>query len=166
VTTADLTALVSDFTDAMAAAADGGKSQTIVKNAARAALIYALRQDALYVQTNGNNDPLTLLSSGYNLSSTNHAQSPLAAPVIESITNAAPMTLAVRATPITNARAYEAQRSADGGLTWAYATTSTRARQITVPGLNPGTTYQIRLRAVGGSTGFSNWSDPVSHMAT
>ena len=37
---------------------------------------------------------------------------------------------------------------------------------LTVPGLTPGTTYLIRLRAVGGATGVSDWSVPVSRMAT
>jgi hypothetical protein len=35
-----------------------------------------------------------------------------------------------------------------------------------VENLVPGTTYNISARAIGGSDGFSEWSDPVSHMAT
>ncbi|MFM8469141.1 MAG: fibronectin type III domain-containing protein [Limisphaerales bacterium] len=34
-----------------------------------------------------------------------------------------------------------------------------------VENLTPGTTYTFSVRAVGGSTGFSDWSDPVSHMS-
>jgi len=56
--------------------------------------------------------------------------------------------------------------SADSGVTWIYCTTSPQARQIDVPGLTPGTVYTLRLRAVGGATGFSGWSDPVQRMAT
>ncbi|MGN6554051.1 MAG: fibronectin type III domain-containing protein [Verrucomicrobiota bacterium] len=33
-------------------------------------------------------------------------------------------------------------------------------------GLIPGTLYSIQVRGIGGSTGTSDWSDPVSHMAT
>lgn len=33
-------------------------------------------------------------------------------------------------------------------------------------GLVPGTTYELQLRSVGGTTGYSDWSDPVSRMAT
>jgi hypothetical protein len=33
-------------------------------------------------------------------------------------------------------------------------------------GLTPGTTYSVRARAIGGSTGASNWSNPASVMAT
>ncbi|MGH7976559.1 MAG: fibronectin type III domain-containing protein [Limisphaerales bacterium] len=31
--------------------------------------------------------------------------------------------------------------------------------------LTPGAMYSVQVRAVGGSTGYSDWSDPVSHMA-
>jgi hypothetical protein len=33
-----------------------------------------------------------------------------------------------------------------------------------VAGLIPGSIYSMQVRAVGGSTGYSDWSDPVSHM--
>lgn len=32
-------------------------------------------------------------------------------------------------------------------------------------GLTPGTQYQVQVRAIGGSTGYSDWSDSVSHMS-
>jgi len=41
---------------------------------------------------------------------------------------------------------------------------STQARNIVIPGLTPGVVYTLQGQAVGGSTGFSDWSDPVSHM--
>jgi len=31
--------------------------------------------------------------------------------------------------------------------------------------LTPGTTYNVQVRAIGGSTGYSDWSDPSSHMS-
>ncbi len=34
-----------------------------------------------------------------------------------------------------------------------------------VSGLTPGGMYLFQVRAVGGSTGYSDWSDPVSHMS-
>jgi hypothetical protein len=33
------------------------------------------------------------------------------------------------------------------------------------PNLTPGTIYTMQVRAVGGSTGMGDWSDPISHMA-
>jgi len=41
----------------------------------------------------------------------------------------------------------------------------TQGRRIVLKELTPGTTYNIQARAVGGSTGYSDWSDPISHMA-
>lgn len=38
------------------------------------------------------------------------------------------------------------------------------SRHIIFDGLLAGTTYTIQVRALGGSTGQSDWSDPVSHM--
>jgi len=39
-------------------------------------------------------------------------------------------------------------------------------RRIVLLGLTPGTIYFVRVRAIGGSTGYSEWSVPVSLMCT
>jgi hypothetical protein len=36
---------------------------------------------------------------------------------------------------------------------------------VVIAGLTPGVVYTLLARAVGGLTGYSDWSDPVSHMA-
>jgi hypothetical protein len=36
---------------------------------------------------------------------------------------------------------------------------------VVLQNLTPGTNYNVQARAVGGSAGYSDWSDPVSHMA-
>ena len=41
-----------------------------------------------------------------------------------------------------------------------------KARRIVLPNLVPGTVYTIQARVIGGSTGQSDWSTPVSIMAT
>ncbi|HEY5298195.1 MAG TPA: fibronectin type III domain-containing protein, partial [Verrucomicrobiae bacterium] len=61
-------------------------------------------------------------------------------------------------------RAYQVRYSVSGGA-WLPIVDSTQARQIAVENLTPGTTYVMQARAVGGSRGYSDWSDPVSHMA-
>jgi chitodextrinase len=35
---------------------------------------------------------------------------------------------------------------------------------MTIDGLTAGTTYMFQVRAVGGSTRYSDWSNPVSRM--
>ncbi len=165
VTTGELTSLQETFREAITAAAQGGKQATATKNAARAALLDALRRDAAYVQTVASQDLAMLLSSGYDAASTNRAQTPLVKPVVLRVDNEASTTLTVRLNRVPNARAYEARVSTTTG-TWQPAGTFTQARRVIVTSLTPGTTYTMQFRAVGGSTGYSDWSDPVSHMAT
>jgi chitodextrinase len=48
---------------------------------------------------------------------------------------------------------------------WQSAGLFTHSRSMTVAGLVPGTTYSFQVRAIGGSTGYSDWSNPVSRMS-
>jgi len=160
----DLTTGQTAFENAMTAMAQGGTQSTAAKNNARKKLIALLRQEAQYVQLNGNNDLPTLLSSGFEVNSTNTAQTPLDTPGIVQITNEMSTQLVLRVQGVDNARAYEAQvKNGTGGF--QPAGTYTQSRRIILTGLTPGQTYTVQVRAVGGSTGYSDWSDPVSHMA-
>lgn len=166
VTPANLLALDTAFRDAIAAAASGGPQETAAKNNARGALVDALRKDANYVEINASHDLETLLSSGYVAASTNHAQSPLDAPVITAIENLASTQLLLHVKRVTNARSYHVQFSTNGNGAWQEAGIFTQARRIVLTGLTPGTVYNMRVRAIGGSTGQSDWSIPAPHMAT
>ena len=42
----------------------------------------------------------------------------------------------------------------------------TQARKIILTGLTSGTIYNVQARAIGGSTGYSDWSNPSSHIVT
>jgi hypothetical protein len=160
----DLTAAQTAFANAMTAMAQGGTQATATKNNTRDALVNLLRQETIYVQGAGKNDLPTLLSSGFQASSANTGQSPLAKPSIVGITNEASTQLVVRGQAVANAHAYEAQiKNGTGG--WQPAGTFTGARHMVLTNLTPGVTYTVQIRAVGGSTGYSDWSDPVSHMA-
>jgi hypothetical protein len=53
------------------------------------------------------------------------------------------------------------QTSADNGKTWQDAVVSTKAIRIVIPNLVPGASYLVRARAIGGSTGASNWTSPA-----
>jgi hypothetical protein len=75
--------------------------------------------------------------------------------------------LTVRLQPVANAHAYQVRVSANGtGNSWLPTVDSTQSRRVMLPNLTPGTTYTVQARAVGGSTGYSDWSDSVLHMAT
>ncbi len=71
--------------------------------------------------------------------------------------------LLLRLTPVTNAKSYQLQISTAGGA-WTEAGIYTQARRIVLPGLTSGTIYNVRARAIGGSTGYSDWSIPASQM--
>ena len=164
---ADLSKLQTAFETALAAAAQGGTQLTAAKNAAREALEDALRIEAAYVQSIASHDLPMLLSSGFQANSTNRAQAPLDIPTIVSISNDVTTQLTIRLQPVVNARSYQIRGTVSGnGKTELPVVDSTQARRIMLPDLTPGTTYTVQARAVGGATGYSDWSDPVSHMAT
>ena len=165
VSIAGITAALNAYTAALAAAAQGGKLATATKNAAQEDLIALLRKEAAYVQSIAGDDLPKLLSSGFEAVSTNRVQTPLAKPVIDRISNEQSTQLSLRLQPIENARAFEVRMSFNSGV-WQAVGTFTQARQIVIEHLTPGTVYTVQARAVGGSTGYSDWSDPVSHMAT
>jgi hypothetical protein len=48
---------------------------------------------------------------------------------------------------------------------WALGVFSSDSRRIVFDELTPGTIYTVQVRALGGSTGQSDWSDPSSHMS-
>jgi hypothetical protein len=154
----------TDFLTKLAATAQGGTLATSAKNDAWGVLTDSLRQLAAYVQSLAANDLTLLLSSGFQAVSTNRAQSPLEKPVVLRIDNGTSGQLIARLSPVTNARAYEGQIKNGGN--WLPAGIFTQARRIELDGLTPGSTYTVQFRAIGGSTGQSDWSDPMSHIST
>ena len=161
---ADLQAMQTAFSAALAATADGSRQATVIKNNAREVLLDALRLTAGYVQLKSGHDLATLLTSGFKAMSKNQAQIKLAVPIIKAILNEASAELVLRLTPVPNARSYQAWVK-NGDDTWQPAGEFSKARRMVVKDLTPGTMYAICVRAVGGSTGYSDWSNPVSHMA-
>lgn len=153
------------FHNAILAASDGGKRLTALKNEARAALVTALRKDAAYVQSIAIENLGVLLSSGFKEVNTNRTSVPLATPVILNVDNQATSKLFVDLGSITNAAAYQLKLINQQGVALP-TVESTRARNIEAPGVVPGSLYTVQGRAIGGSTGYSQWSLPVTVMAT
>lgn len=169
VTLTALQALLTAFITAMGAQQQGGPAATAAKNNARTALVDQLRILAAYVQTNCNNDLATLLSSGFEAVSSNHAQYPLTQVVIAQIANGNTGQLLVTLKPVPGARNYEGRLAivGTGGLLGPFVSVGlvSDSRSIPLNNLTPGTNYSAQFRAVGGSTGYGDWSDPVSHMS-
>lgn len=160
----EVSAANTKFQNAIVAAAQGGLGLTAAKDAEREKLLPLLRTQASYVQTVSNDDLAVILSSGFSVNSTSRTSVPLPKPNIENIDNFASTQLMVKLTTIPNARAYEVRLNT-GDDKWANAGVFTKSRRVLLENLIPGKTYTIQARAVGGKTGYSDWSDPVSHMS-
>ena len=154
---ADLQAKLTAFTKALDAQAQGGSQTTAAKDQARSALIAALRELALYVQTVIQKNPAfglaELLLSGFDAVSNNRAQTQLGAPTITGIDNTGESRLTLRVTAGPNVRMFAVEKRADGETAYSPAGLFGSTRGMEVTGLTPGVLYTFRVRALGGSTG-------------
>ncbi len=161
-------AAVEELNAALAAQAHGGTTATAEKNNRREALIVLLRKLKHYVEDNCGNDLAVLLSSGFQAAATTRNRSPLANPSILGIGYGNRGELVMKVTPIARAKCYELRSAlvgaGDVAGPWQAAGLFTASRPITITGLIPGTTYLFQVRTIGGSTRFSDWSNPVTRM--
>jgi hypothetical protein len=123
-------------------------------------------QDALYCQGLARHDLNTLLTSGFEVVSTNNTPGPLDAPQIAGIDNSVSGQLTVHGTAVLNGRMYQMQFSTDNGATWTKGGSFTGARSMVLSPTTAGKVYMIQICAMGGSTGQSAWSNANSIMAT
>lgn len=167
---AALQAAVDDLNGALAAQPQGGPAATVVKNDKRKVLNGFLRKLAHHVQANCGDSMEILLSSGFQAAAPNkRSNSPLDKPTIITVDNGHTTQLVVKLGKVARAKAYEVRMAPIGpGNTvgaWQNGGTFTNSRSMAVGGLTPGTIYAVQVRAVGGSTGYSDWCDSVSHMS-
>ena len=159
-----LATLKKTFDDAIIAASERGTLATAQKEAARAALISALNKNASYVDINCDEDLTILLSSGYGAVNTNRTQTVLNPPQVTHAEygQAGQIRLRVKGDP--NRRAVLGRcKTMDGD--WGPVLTFKNSREILFAGLKAGTTYVLQVCGLGGSTGQSDWSEPVSKIA-
>jgi hypothetical protein len=154
-----------DFSDKLNKAAGGGMQETEAKNLSRQELLKILRKIAGYVQITSNTRE-DVLSAGFDTRSTNNAREPLAQPTGVRLKNGTAGQLVARtANPVKNANLYEGRASVDGGAGWLPSVFTGDSRHIIFEGLTPGAVYTIQVRALGGLTGQSDWSDSVAHRS-
>jgi hypothetical protein len=155
-----------EFQAAITEARKLGTDRTRAKNAAKLVLTDSLVKIALYCQGEARHDLDTLLSSGFEVNSSNRTSLPLDQPVILDVLNNVSGQLTVRGGNVLNARNYKVQMSVDGGKTWTDMGTLNGARLMVLTPVIAGTLCTVRFCALGGSTGQSPWSNPVTRMAT
>ena len=161
----ELTTLKTQFDQAIVKAAQGGTVNTATKNLARAGVITALEKNASYVDINCDDDLAILLSSGYHNVSTSRAQTVLAPPQVLAVEHAQTGELKVRIKADGNAKTFVGRIKQANGSEFGPSISFKNSRSILFKGLTAGATYVMELCAIGGSTGQSDWSDPVSKMA-
>ena len=160
---------LNDLTTAIAATVQGGTNAINAKNRKKHELVAMLRRLGLYVQGACNEDVAMLTSSGFKAASNVRAKGPLPKAVIRAVANGHTTQLLVTADPMAKANAWhlEIATVAPGGALseWKVVGIFSSSRKMLATGLTPGATYAFHVRAVGGSSNYSDWSDPVSHMA-
>jgi hypothetical protein len=162
---ATLTALQTAFQAAMTAVGQGGMGTGAAQQEAREALVSALRQTAAYITSLVPTLTLSqILSSGFDVINTNTTPYPLTQPVF-TLDNSTSGQLTAYLSAVTNAKAYQVQWSTGTGA-WQEAGIYPNTKGIVLTNLTPGTVYNVRIRAIGGSTQYSEWSATVSIMAT
>jgi hypothetical protein len=163
-----LQAAADELDAALAAQVHGGTAATAEKNNKQEALIVLLRKLEHYVEDNCGNDLAVLLSSGFQAAASARDRSPLANPAIVSVDSGNSTELVMKVTPIARAKCYEVRSAAVGAGNapgpWQTAGLFTSSQSMTMAGLVPGTIYVFQVRAIGGSSGYSDWSNPVSRM--
>ena len=158
--------LAEDLAAKQAATITGGSVEYAARDNAFDALTAALDSDADAVEMVVGMNLEMLLGTGYLPASTNRTSSPLDDTAVLGLFNNGTTRALLRLQTVTNAKSYQVQTSADNGKTWQEAIVSTKAIRIVITNLVPGTTYLVRARAIGGSTGASNWTSPGSIMST
>ena len=161
----DMTTRKLQLEAAIEAAAVGGPADTAAKNDALEFALDGLDQEAFYVQSVYRYNLTGMIAAGFAPASTNRAQAVLDTPVINGIDTDVSTQLTLHVTPIDNAYGYEVQTRTGTG-NWATALYSSQARSIVLPGQTSGTAVNVRVRALGGLTGYSAWSLDVTRYVS
>lgn len=153
---------IEEFSNAKAATAQGGTRATAEKKRLRAVLNDRMIRLGLYVEIRSKNKPAVFLSSGFIFISPNRAQSQLPPPTGLRTQQKKSGCMLLTVSPVKNAKLYEAQYSLLGANhtpgRWRPGAKDSSSRNIPIKDLIPGRLYNFRIRALGGSTGSSDWS--------
>jgi hypothetical protein len=161
----DLTTRKTQLEAAIEAAAVGGSADTAAKNDALEFALDGLDQEAFYVQSVYRYNTTGVLATGFMPASTNRAQVVLDTPGITGIDTDVSAQLTLHVTPIDNAYGYELQTRI-GTADWKTVLYSSQARSIVLAGQTSGTAVNVRVRALGGLTGYSAWSLDVTRYVS
>jgi hypothetical protein len=153
---------------ANSAAANGGKKELEQQKKDKEAVVKILVQLAHWAEVNCKDDMTTFLSSGFQAASRARTNTPPVSEAIRkiafgSVSGAVVLTLV----KFKGAASYEVRwgSTAPGAAnpTWSSQPVANAKTPVTISNLMPGATYVFQARAVT-STGYSDWSQPVTKM--
>ncbi|WP_411825254.1 hypothetical protein [Luteolibacter sp. AS25] len=153
-----------------AAMVQGGTAATAERNIRKQELYNLLKKLASYVTEESGNNLSILLSSGFEAVSNNRVSEQLPAPATVTVKNGIARQTLTTGKSVRNSRGYEGQYALVDETTgasgeWIEIPFTSSSRNIPVSNLESGKLYIYRLRAMGGLTGHSDWSESVSHRA-
>ena len=165
VSLADLQDAINDFTHKCNAAVKGSVAQTEARKAARTVLLDQLNALAAQVEGVALGSAEIIRAAGFDTKAHGHTpQTSLAKPSLFRAINVASTKVQLRMKAQRNVRSVRAQyRTTDGN--WQDGGVFLNTKVVVVSNLVPGTLYVFRVQFIGGSTGTSDWSDSISHMA-
>ena len=152
------------------AALDGGKKAIAERNHQEQVVIKMMRELAHYAEQACKDDLTTFLKSGFHAKSTVSSAKQSLSQYIRKITpgkNSGQFHLVL--VSVDGADAYEIRCTPTVNGTPGTPITQlvTRTRPATtIADFTPGTTYAIQVRSFADATGFTDWSDPVTRIAT
>jgi hypothetical protein len=150
---------ITDYETALANAADGGKTETAIKNQQRAALDATLKQLASYVELVAGDDEAKLLSSGFELTKNPTPAGPLGAAQNFRVEAGDKGQLKLVCEANRLARVYKMGHKQVGDTAWTEVD-STSSRLL-LTGLESGKEYVCRVLLVGTSP-IRTYSEEVS----
>ena len=163
---AALTAMVTDYQQKMAAAAVGGQKDKAAFDEAWDQVIITLRQIAGYIQSLGLTNESDVLSSGFDIVSTNKkSPTSLDTPDV-TLDNSVTGQIGVSFAAVAYGKVYQVQYYAGTSGTFVDLGFFTGTRDIAIPSTVAGTVYSVRVRVFGGSSLTSSWSGVISLMST
>lgn len=167
--TANVTAVGTaqvNFHNSLAVSKNGGSLAIDDKNLKRTILLAALRVLAFGIQGIANLTPEDAAKSGFGVNiAGSRAPVTVDRPVIEDISNVASTKLGPKVTAPKGYKALEFRKTV-GTAAPVHAGTFPSSRNIVLEDCASGQLHTIECRAIFGNNRYSEWSEPVSHMAT
>ncbi len=160
-----MTTTANQLLAATVTAIDGTTEDTAHKQALEVTVKGQMDTQANYVENIAQNNAEIILSSGFDLANQSHTPAVVTGSAIKGVTNPAPNKLGIEVEIDPNAWGYEIQVSIVANV-WLHWETFTDPNDIELLNLVSGQLYGLRVRVLGVGNQRSEWSEPVSHMAT